>query len=332
MVGTLTRMHPELSAWAAQQGGVFTRQQARDCGYTERQLKTLTGHHGDWAVIRRGVYAERHLVEILSDDDRYLLGVHAVAVSTCRAAVPSHTSAAAVHRLPMRSRWHQVHHVTRPDVLGGRTENGVTHHRAALRDPDVVEAAGLRVTSPARTAVDIARLHGFEDGVVAADAALRLGAPWRALAQAVEDGRNWPHNTKARAALRVADAGAQSIGESLLRLMVLELRIGPPETQALVADGGRVAYADLRVGRHLFEFDGRVKYVGRELGGVADRPAHEVVWAEKQREDWMRRAMGGHGMSRVVWHEMFGPARRHTLRRLREEYAATVRRFGHEAA
>src|SRR5688572_3412930 len=169
-------MDPHLRALKAAQGGVFTRRQAVECGYTERQLKTLTRPGGHWTVLRRGVYAETELVEALSDDDRYLLGVHAVAVSTWKTAVISHTSAAAVHGLPLRPHWYALHHVTRPDVLGGRTDNGVTHHRAQLRDVDVVLAAGLRVTSPARTAVDIARLHGFTDGVVAADAALRAGA------------------------------------------------------------------------------------------------------------------------------------------------------------
>lgn len=255
-----------------------------------------------------------------------------MAITTWTGAVVSHTSAAAALGLPLRPHWYSLHHVTRPDVLGGRTDNGVTHHRASLLATDLVLAHGLRVTSLARTAVDIARLHGVEDGVVAADAALRLGARRADLAQAVEHGRNWPHNTRARAAVRAADAGAQTIGETLLRLMVLELRIGVPETQYRMAEDGRVAYADMRVGRHLFEFDGRTKYVDRSLGGVADRPAHQVLWEEKQREDWMRRAMGGHGVSRVVWSEMFGSNRRRTLRRLRQEYDATVARFGVGAA
>jgi hypothetical protein len=325
-------MDPSLRALKAAQGGVFTRRQAVECGYTERQLKTLTRPGGHWTVLRRGVYAETELVGALSDDDRYLLGVHAVAVSTWTTAVISHTSAAAVHGLPLRPHWYALHHVTRPDVLGGRTDNGVTHHRAQLRDVDVVLSAGLRVTSPARTAVDIARLHGFTDGVVAADAALRAGARRQELVRAVEDGRNWPFNTRARAAVRVADRGAQTIGETLLRLMVLELRIGVPDTQYRISEGGRVAWADLRVGRHLFEFDGRTKYVERSRGGVAELPVNEVVWREKQREDWMRRAMGGHGVSRVVWSEMFGAARERTLRRLRREYDATVARFGRGAA
>ena len=40
----------------------------------------------------------------------------------------------------------------------------------------------------------------------------------------------------------------------------------------------------MRIGCHVFEFDGRVKYRRTEDGGVADRPPDEVVWEEKKRE------------------------------------------------
>jgi hypothetical protein len=43
----------------------------------------------------------------------------------------------------------------------------------------------------------------------------------------------------------VADGGAASVGESLLRLLVLELDIGRPETQFVVREGWRRA-ADAR--------------------------------------------------------------------------------------
>ena len=132
----------------------------------------------------------------------------------------------------------------------------------------------------------------------------------------------WPYVSPAHAAVAVADGGAATVGESLLRLMVLELDIGVPETQFVIRDGSRWAAADLRVGRHLFEFDGRVKYVGRARGGVADRPVDEVLWDEKRREDWLRRVDGGYGVSRVVWQEMLGAERRSTLRRLYDEYQA----------
>ncbi|HLN76079.1 MAG TPA: type IV toxin-antitoxin system AbiEi family antitoxin domain-containing protein [Nocardioidaceae bacterium] len=321
-------MRPDLRARASANAGVFTRRDAADCGYTERELKTLTGHRGAWVVVRRGCYAERALWESLDDDGRYLFKVRAVSLSLTRHAVVSHGSAAVVLGMPLRPRWRELAHVTRPGVRGSRTESGVKHHLGSFDDTDLVVVEGLQVTRPARTALDVAREHGFEDGVVAADAALRLGATRQELAASLEGMGCWPRVTAARAAVEVADGGAQTIGESLLRLMVLELQIGVPESQFVIVEGGKRAEIDLRVGRHLFEFDGHIKYVGRDRGGVADESPEVVLWREKQREDWVRRANGGYGMSRVIWREMFGPTRRATLRRLHEEFAATLRRFG----
>jgi hypothetical protein len=323
-------VRPELRARASANGGVFTRRDAVACGYTERELKTLTGHRGAWVVVRRGCYTERTLWEDLNLDGRYLLGVRAASLMLRSGAVMSHCSAAAALGMPLRPRWRDLVHVTRPGVHGSRTENGVKHHLGLLGEDDLLVVDGLHVTGPARAAVDIGREHGFEDGVVAADAALRLGAERGELEQALEVMRCWPRVTAARAAVEVADGGAQTIGESLLRLMVIELQIGAPETQFVIVEAGRRAEVDLRVGRHLFEFDGRVKYLGRERGGVADEPPEEVVWREKRREDWVRSAGGGYGMSRVVWQEMFGDQRRRTMRRLRAEFLETSRRFGDE--
>ena len=76
----------------------------------------------------------------------------------------------------MRPRWRELVHVTRPGVTGSRTEGGVKHHRAGYGERDLTVVQGLASTGLARTALDIAREHGYQDGVVAADAALRLGA------------------------------------------------------------------------------------------------------------------------------------------------------------
>jgi hypothetical protein len=324
-------MRPELQAVASRNAGVFRRTDAVRCGYSERELKTLTGHGGRWVVVRRGCYAEREVWERLDDEGRYALRVRAAVLAQQRVGLPSHSSSAVLLGMPTRPLWRELVHVTRPGVTGSRTENGVKHHLAAYGEGDLATVDGLQVLGLARTAVDIGRELGFEDGVVAADAALRMGATRAQLRKALERMTFWPHVTRARAAVQVADGGAQNVGETLLRLMVLELDIGEPETQYVVREGSRWAAVDVRVGRHLFEFDGRVKYVDRTQGGVADRPVTQVLWDEKQREDWLRRAQGGHGMSRVVWSEMFGAERRRTLRRMAEEYHQTEIRLGREA-
>lgn len=323
-------MTPELRGLAAQQGGVFSRRQAAHAGCSERELKTRTGVNGDWHVVCRGVYAERDLWTSLDDDGQYRIRVCAALLAGVRDAVASHSSAAILHDMPIRPRWRRLVHVTRPDVRGGRTEGGVAHHPARCGDTDIVTVEGVRVTALARTAVDVGRQFGFEDGVIAADAALRLGADRADLDRVVADMRNWPGITSARSAVRYADPGAENIAESLLRLLVIELGQGVPETQFPVVDRGRQAFVDLRLRRHLIEFDGMVKYHRRDAGGVADRPAEQVVVAEKSREDWLRGL--GYGMSRVTWSELFGPARELTRQRLARDIRQSDRRFGTFAA
>ena len=325
-------MVPRLRGLAAEQDGVFTRRQAVACGCSERELKTRTGARGDWVAVRRGAYAERSLWDELSEDERYRLRVRAAVLCATRPAVVTHSSAAAFLGLPMRPAWQELVHVTRPGVHGGRTEGGVKHHLTRFPPGESRTVSGIRVSGLAWTAMDVGREFGFEDGVIAADAALRLGATPAQLQSVLEVMTSWPHITQARNAAEVADGGAESIGETLSRLLVLELGIGIPETQFTIIDRGRTARVDLRVRRHLFEFDGKVKYLGRDRGGVADKPPEQVVWEEKQREDWVRNHDGGYGMSRIVWHELLGRAREETKRRLAREYAESERRYGHLAA
>jgi hypothetical protein len=76
----------------------------------------------------------------------------------------------------------------------------------------------------------------------------------------------------------------------------------------------------------VFEFDGRVKYQRIEDGGLAGRPADEVVWEEKKRERLV--CAEGLGCSRILWEDLWGAARQRALVRLRREYAVTAARFG----
>lgn len=318
----------ELAALAAQQGGVFTRAQAMDAGYRAPELRALTAGRGAWVVVRRGVYADRTTWDEL---DQYagqpLARAWAAHLTIGVEHVMSHDSAAHAWGLPVVLVGHPLIHITRPGVWGSRTEHGVKHH-LAMQAPKVGAAAGLPVTSLARTVMDLAREHGFACGAAAADRAMRWGVIRDDFDEVLADMRCWPGVTQARRAARVADPGADSPGETLTRLMVLELDIGRPITQFPVPVPGGTAWCDLRVGRHVFEFDGRRKYRPASDGGDAAIPPDEVVWNEKVRE----RDIAGHGLgvSRVFWDDCLGSARAQTMDRLRHEYQATVHRHGME--
>jgi hypothetical protein len=323
-------MHPTIAGIMTAQHGLVTRRQAIGAGlpaeYVDRLART-----GAWVTVRRGVYADHERWEALTrHEDRQLMRDRAASLRISRPHVMSHDSAALELGMDVLQARDQVTHVTRPGVVGSHLRYGVKHHLAPYRRGQVIEINGRRVLDPARTAADITREHGLEAGVVAFDSALRLGCTDGELVAACASMTYWPNVTIVRAACELADAGAESVGESLMRLLVTELGLGRPETQFGLTDGTRTVWCDLRIGRHLFEFDGRVKYQRREDGGVAKRDPGEALWAEKQRQDWV--CGFKLGMSRIVWDDLWGERRRLALARMAREYADTASRFGESIA
>jgi hypothetical protein len=322
-------MRPQLRALAATQGGLITRRQALAAGYSDGEIRRFTSVHGPWAIVRRGVYAERTVVEAADPfEGAMALQDRAAHLTMTRPHLMSHDSAARAHGLATLHPKQALVHITRFGVGGSRTEEGVKHHltRLGLLDSTVID--GMRVTGLSRTALDLGREHGFVAGTVACDAALQRGVLPSDFDSDLGLMTYWPGVTRARAAAAAADPGAESVGETLTRILLESLGLGVPETQFPILVGSTVFWADLRIGCHLFEFDGRVKFLRPALGGIADRPVEDIVWEEKRRQDAI--CAEGLGMSRVVWEELFGPARRRTADRLCAEYAVTARRFGDE--
>jgi hypothetical protein len=202
----------------------------------------------------------------------------------------------------------------------------VKHHLTRIKDLETVEVGVMPVTLPARTVVDLAREHGLETGVIACDRFLHDGGRHGELWAVLGTMSCWPGSTVVRSSVELADGGAETPGETLLRLLLIALGIGTPDTQFPVQIAGRVAWVDLRVGCHLFEFDGRLKYRRVDEGGVARRPVDDVLWEERVREREV--CAEGFGMSRVTWDELFGRQRERLKERLKAEYAVTLSRFG----
>jgi hypothetical protein len=136
-------------------------------------------------------------------------------------------------------------------------------HRAPLPEEDVTEIDGVLTTTPIRTVFDLARRRDLREAVVAIDAFWHAGLVTPAELLAFAETRCWPDTQRLRAALALANSGAESPMETRLRLvLVLDAGLPQPETQYEVrtADGQFVArldmaYPQLRLG---VEFDGRV--------------------------------------------------------------------------
>lgn len=314
------------------QGGLVTRRQASDEGMAGDHIDRLVRAR-TWTVVRKGVYAETAYVgSLTSMRDQRLLRDRAAGLRIRAPFVFSHHSAAyrldldVLHERPVPRT-----HVTRRGLVGSHQRHGVTHHRAPYDEGQVIEQDGLSCFTPARTVCDISRDQGPIAGKVAAESALRTGTT-RAELESIADGMtSWPYVTVVRDVNAAASGRSDSVGETLSVELVTSIGLGVPRLQFGLTADGRTAWCDLILGRHVFEFDGRVKYQRADEGGVARTSADQVMWFEKQRQDWI--CGFKLGMSRLVWDEVFtivtgGPALERVQARLRREYVDTCRRFG----
>jgi hypothetical protein len=317
---------PRVRSVLRRQHGLIRRSQALKVGLEADQVRRLIAS-GQWRPVRRGLYTPQALWQELDERvGRPTLEVRAASMAMLRPHVISHDSAALLLGLPTLHQPRRLVHVTRLGAPRAVTKHGIKRHHAPVVEEYVEEVAGLATLGLGRTAVDLAREHGLTHGLVAIDAARQLGVGLAELWSATEPMWHWPNVVTARTAISRSHAGAESVGETLMRMLVEELDLGPVETQFEIRDGTRWARCDLRVGRHLFEFDGHTKYLRCDQGGVAVIDPDRVVWEEKQRQDWL---LGYQlGMSRLVWSDFWGDRRRASIERVSREYALTVARFG----
>jgi hypothetical protein len=277
--------------------------------------------------VRTGWYVEQSRWQLLDErTGRPRLVVRAGHRSLRNEHVVSHTSAALVCDIPFLRPRPDLVHVTKFWTPRARVRAGIKHHQARYRREDVRLVDGIPVLGEARTALDIAREFGFVTGVAAIDAVRQRGAGDADFERELVPMAHWPGLVEAKEALRFSDPGAESIGESLLRILLAELDLGPIQTQFELRDSTGSARCDLRIGRHVFEFEGLIKLLGPDQGGVADRPAVQVLAARQARHDWVCGFQLG--MSHVTWDDLWGARRELTARRLRREYLATLARFG----
>ncbi|MGH8825124.1 MAG: type IV toxin-antitoxin system AbiEi family antitoxin domain-containing protein [Jiangellaceae bacterium] len=318
-------MDDAFAAIAARQGGVVMRSQALAAGYTEAEI-TRRRRRKEWVVIRRGAYADRALFAAMTREQRHVAMIHAVVRSLDKPAVVSHTSAAVLRGLPAWGLELSLVHVSRGDLHSPRIEAGVHHHAGELRDCDVERVDGIWVTSPARTAIDTARITTFEAAVVVTDALLHQGLVDKdTVLERLDSMRDWPGTCNAGRVVEFADGRSESVGESRSRVTFDLIGLPRPDLQRVIIspDGQVVGRSDFLFEEFetIGEFDGRVKY-GRLLKPGQD--PGEVVWREKLREDRMREL--GFEVVRVIWLDFSN--RSGLAERFRAAFARARRRRG----
>jgi hypothetical protein len=322
-------MNNTVAKLMANQNGLVLRRQALEAGLEPRQIDRLV-LSGTWIAVRRGVYATAAHWDAL---DEFVERPRLRAIAASRnMLVPhalSHDSAALLHRMPILLPKPELVHSTRWGHLGGRVRNGVKHHQAPFRPAQLVQVDGIWALDRARTAVDVAREHGERHGLVACDSALRLGVSREDLREAVGAMSCWPHVVRTRWCVENADDAADSVLESLGRLLVIGLGIGEVEPQFGLTDGRRIAWCDLRVGRHVIELDGRVKYRPVSVGGLAVDP-DQARWEEKKRHDFISGFKLG--ISRLTYADLMPENWRATEGRVLREALGTRELFGDSIA
>ncbi|MEU8225330.1 type IV toxin-antitoxin system AbiEi family antitoxin domain-containing protein [Kribbella sp. NPDC048915] len=313
-------MKPELKRVASRQGGVFSRDQAMNAGYSPEQIRERLAA-GRWERLRRGQYTEHVELDALPPWERAVHHhrrlIHA-AVNSMRAgsAVVSHYSALVLHGIPVWDVDLTEVQLTRTTTERCGRKAGVRHHQAELTPADVTEIEDVAVTSAARAVVETASTASLETAVVSADAAFRrpdvTSAELRRLLAVTEC---WPGGPSIRFAVAFANPLAESVGESLLRVLMHNEGLPQPVLQAVFHDDqGLIGRVDFYFPEYdtIVEFDGMIKY------GAGST---ESLIREKLREDRLREL--GLQIVRIKWEDLQHPAR--TAMRIRKAFARARR-------
>lgn len=207
-------------------------------------------------------------------------------------AVASHETAATLWGIPVLGRPDPIRLTRDRRCQGTARYEDVTVHHARLPAAHLTVHKGVPVTTVARTIVDLARRGSFRAGVVAADAALRLGFTTReALREVAVDCRGWPGVASARRVVEFADRRSESPLESISRVAFHDYGLPRPILQATIGGYERADFLWPEV-NVIGEADGMNKYT-----------SPEVLRREKMREEDF--AAMGFTVFRWTWRDAY---------------------------
>ena len=269
----------------------------RPFGELSRQSLARQARTGLSVRVARGGYEEAAVWEQLTPRERHIVRARAMTATGRQLPVLSHFTAAAVHGLPFLGSWPDEIHTIIGKSTGGRSRSGVVKHAIRLDDADVVEVDGLRVTSLARTVIDVAACLPAVGGVIAADRALLLDRFGRRppllrqhqLLELWERMLPFQGHTRARDVILFADGRAESPLESASRVNMRIVGVPQPALQQSYHDAqGWIGDSDFSWEDYdlIGEADGDAKYL--DAGLRNGRSAEQVVLDEKIREDRLR--------------------------------------------
>jgi len=267
-------------------GPSYTWSEARTSGASRRQILL------DGVPLSRGLYVSSAVEPDL------LMRCHAWAKVLPPDAAFGLRTAAALYRV-IDGEPATVHAVMRPRrVLPQRT--GLTVHARNLREDDVVDVAGLRVTSGAQTFLDLAAVLPAPDLFVLGDRLMRTGRLHAEdLARRLERADRVRGVVRARRWAPHLSSGAASPRESLMRFWLLDSDLPEPTVQLPIVDrsGRQVACTDLgyEPWKVALEYEGRQHADPEQFSRDVDR--YSLMAAD----DWLvLRFAARHGRHAVV--------------------------------
>lgn len=240
----------------------YTWTDARARGATRRQIRS------DGVEIARGLYVSRAVD--LSLAERCRAWARVLPIDTAFGL----STAAALHGADS-SNDDAVHAVLRPRRVLPQYA-GLTVHARSLADDDVVEFAGLRLTSGAQTYLDMAQHLMAPDLLALGDALMRRGVLHAdSLAARLIRADRVRGVIRARECAPHLTRDAGSHPESRMRYWLLTSTLPDPEVQVAIHDrwGREVAHADLGYSRWkvALEYEGRQHAEVEQFGRDVDR-------------------------------------------------------------
>ena len=302
-------MNPQLAVMATIRGGVFTRADARACGYPDPDIDTLLDS-GGWRRIRRNTYAAHRALTRVTEHVLHLRKLYRVLLLN-PAVVASHQSAAALHALPLWGIDLSQVHVTAADGRSGCI-GGVHRHIRDPVGPGVQLWNKLRMVSPARAVAEVAATSSAAPAVVLTEAALYAGlVSRRTLKHAAA---RLDHGTERAYEVISRCTGSASIAESRLRFILAEAGL-PAPSSLLDAEEGAAASLWFPDERTVLEFEPRFPFWCEEFEPDEEDPTPAALTAPEPLEHcW------------ISWADLNDPPL--VVERVRSTFARASRRTG----
>lgn len=216
-------------------GHIFRVRDARGQGVPVDRLQAIALDRSVWGMRREGaadsLRARCELFAARLRDD----------------AVISHTTAAMLYGAPLDFTFERDDrlHFTTPAPGSAPHARGLVGHLAQLAPGSTRILLGLRVTSPARTWLDLGSILELGDLVAVGDYLVHHSAPWVSVEELTTAVAGWRGRgiRTLRPAVALLDPRSESRPESRLRVMILQAGLPRPEINH--------ALVDSQTGKHL---------------------------------------------------------------------------------